>query len=213
MELRHSLRTRMTGLLAAGVVTVAAATAVMSGAAASVPLAVSSGRVSIAGTSNIHEYTASTTAVRVTRVQLASTVTGPNFWDDVVKPGAVEAFDVAIAAGSLSSPKEGLDKNMHKALKTDAHPDITFRLRRLESRAGAAGGLRGVGVLQIAGVEREVAIDLTTERKDAGLNVHGELQILMTDFGIAPPKAMMGMLKTDPKVTIAFDTLLTVPLT
>jgi polyisoprenoid-binding protein YceI len=203
----------MTGLLAAGIVTTAAATAVMSGAAANVPLAVSSGRVSIAGTSNIHEYTASTTAVRVTRVQLASTVTGPNFWDEVVKPGAVEAFDVAIAAASLSSPKEGLDKNMHKALKTDAHPDITFRLRRLEPRAGVAGGLRGVGVLQIAGVEREVAIDLTTGRKDAGLNVHGELQIVMTDFNITPPKAMLGMLKTDPKVTITFDTLLTVPLT
>ena len=30
----------------------------------------------------------------------------------------------------------------------------------------------------------------------------------MTDFGITPPKAMLGMLKTDPKVTVTFETVL-----
>jgi hypothetical protein len=39
------------------------------------------------------------------------------------------------------------------------------------------------------------------------------VSLLMTDFGIAPPKALMGMLKTDPKVTVSFQTLLAVPLT
>jgi hypothetical protein len=39
------------------------------------------------------------------------------------------------------------------------------------------------------------------------------VQILMTDFGVTPPTAMLGMLKTYPKVTITFDTQLTVPLT
>ena len=36
------------------------------------PVAIDSARVSIAGTSNIHSYTASTTAVHVTRAQLAN---------------------------------------------------------------------------------------------------------------------------------------------
>jgi len=35
----------------------------------------------------------------------------------------------------------------------------------------------------------------------------------MTDFGIKPPTAMLGMLKTDPKVGIAFETVLAVPRT
>jgi YceI-like protein len=171
------------------------------------------GTISIAGTSNIHAYTASTRAVRVTRVQLASRVAGPGFWADVVTPGGLEAFDIAVAAATLSSPKEGVDKNMHKALKVTEHEDITFHLRRLEARPGPAGSLRGIGLLQIAGVEREVALTLTTERRGETLAVHGEVDILMTDFGITPPKALMGMLKTDPTVTITFDTLLTVPQT
>jgi polyisoprenoid-binding protein YceI len=212
MALRHSALAALIGALAMGF-TIVTASAPRSYEADDVALALGSGRVSIAGTSNIHEYTASTTAVRITRVQVAAGTGGPTFWSDIVKPGAVEALEVAIPAASLSSPKEGLDKNMHKALNVAEHADITFRLRRLEPRAGTPGALRGVGILQIAGVEREVAIELTTERNGAGLSVHGSLDILMTDFGIAPPKAMLGMLKTDPKVTITFDTLLTVPST
>ena len=97
--------------------------------------------------------------------------------------------------------------------KVKEHPDIVFRLLRLEPRSGAPGALRGIGVLQIAGVEREVALDVTTERKDSTLNVQGRVQLLMTDFGIKPPTAMLGMLKTDPKVTVTFETVLAIPRT
>ncbi len=207
MTRRHMARTALSCTIALGL-SIAGAGAIGTGPETdNGPLAVG-GRISIAGTSNIHEYTASTSAVRVTRVQLASSVAGPAFWEEIVKPGAVEAFDIAVASATLSSPKEGVDKNMHKALKVTEHEDITFHLRRLEPRPGAAGGLRGIGMLQIAGVEREVTLNLTTERKGATLAVHGQVDILMTDFGITPPKALLGMLKTDPKVTITFDTLL-----
>jgi polyisoprenoid-binding protein YceI len=178
---------------------------------AAAPMTLASARVSLSGTSNVHAYTASTSAVRVTRLQVAKEAIGANFWDGVVKPGAIEAFEIAIAAATLTSPREGLDKNMHKALKVAEHPDITFRLLRLEPGAGAQGALRGAGVLRIAGVEREVALDLTTERKEGALVVRGTLPLLMTDYGIKPPVAMLGMLKTDPKVTVSFETVLAPP--
>jgi YceI-like protein len=176
------------------------------------PLKLVSSRVSLAGTSNIHAYTASSTAARVVRLQLANGALGPNLWDAIVKPGALEAFEIAIPAATLSSPKEGLDKNMHKALKVTEHPDITFRLSRLEA-GEPSGAMRGVGTLTIAGVAREVTLTLKTQRTGATLTVSGEVQLLMTDFGITPPKAMLGMLKTDPKVTVTFETVLGVPLT
>ena len=136
---------------------------------------------------------------------------GPTFWDEIVKPGALEAFEIAIPAATLSSPKDGLDKNMHKALKVQEHPDITFRLVRVEP--GIAGALKAIGMLKIAGVECEVAITLKTLRKDSTLTIKGDVPILMTDYGIKPPTAMMGMLKTDPKVTVSIDVTLAVPLT
>ena len=174
---------------------------------ASLPLALASARVALAGTSNIHEFTAATTDVRLTRVALAGGVSGPGLLAAVLNPGAVEAFEIAIRTASLSSPKEGIDKNMHKALKAAEFKDITFRLLRLEAKPG----LRAIGMLKIAGVEREIAIDLKTSSTPAALTITGDVPLLMTDYGIAPPKAMLGMLKTDPKITVTFDVVLAAP--
>lgn len=175
---------------------------------AQAPLAIGSARVTINGTSNIHAYTASTATANVTLAQFGAGVAGPEFWDNALKPGAVEAFEVAIPAATLTSPREGLDKNMHKALLVKEHQDITYRLLRLEPRAGTPDALRAVGVLKVAGVEREVAFDISTERKGSTVSVKGQVQLLMTDFGIKPPTAMLGMLKTDPKVSVAFEVVL-----
>ena len=189
----------------------AAAGAAVSGG--QTPLAIDSARITISGTSNIHAYTASTTTVRVTRAQLTCALEGPDMWSNALKPGAVEAFEIAIPATTLTSPRDGLDKNMQEALKVKDHPDIVFRLLRFEPGSGAAGTLRGIGVLQVAGVEREVSFDVTTRHEGSTLKVQGRVVLLMTDFGIKPPTAMLGMLKTDPKVAITFETVLAVPRT
>lgn len=198
-------------LVSAAALTLSAVTGALTGAAA--PLAIDSARITVSGTSNIHAYTASTTTVRIRRAELAAVPDGAELWMHALTPGGVEGFEVAVPAATLTSPREGLDVNMHKALRTGEYPDILFRLLRFEPRTGPAGSLRGVGVLKIAGVAREVAFDITTERKGASLGVKGQVVLLMTDFGITPPVAMLGMLKTDPKVTVTFETMLTVPLT
>ena len=177
---------------------------------ASLPLMLASAKVSLAGTSNIHEFTAATSDVRVTRMALASGVSGSGLLAAVLNPGAVEAFEVAIRTASLSSPKEGIDKNMHKALKATEFKDITFKLLRLEGKADA---LKGIGMLKIAGVEREIAIDLKTAATATALTITGDVRLLMTDYGITPPKAMLGMLKTDPKITVTFEVVLAAPAT
>ena len=211
MTNRHISLTALGSTLAFGLYAVAL-TAAMSPEVTSSSLRLVSNRVSLAGTSNIHAYTASSTAARIVRLQLASGVLGPDVWEQILKPGALEVFEISIPAATLSSPKDGLDKNMHKALKVTEHPDITFRLLRLET-AEPSGAIRGVGILKIAGVEREVTLALKTQRTEATFTVTGEVGLLMTDFGITPPKAMMGMLKTDPKVTVTFETVFGVPLT
>ena len=171
------------------------------------PLKIDKAKITIAGTSNVHDYTATTPDARVTRVQVTSAVAGPAFWDEVQKPGGLEAFDLAIPAETLKSSKDGLDKNMYKALKTKEHPEITFSLERME---GTPGALQAIGMLKIAGVEREVTLPLKTSRKGDNLAVSGQLDVLMTDYGITPPKAMLGMVKADPKIRITFEVLLAV---
>ena len=174
------------------------------------PLAIETVRITIAGTSNVHDYTATTTTARITRLQFGPDVAGAAFWDEVQKPGGLAAFDITIPAESLKSNKDGLDKNMYKALKVKEHADITFSLKRMQ---GAPGALQAIGTLRIAGVDREVTLPMKTVRKGSGLAVSGALDVLMTDHGIAPPKAMMGMVKADPKITVTFELLLGITTT
>lgn len=191
---------------AAALVALLAGTAVI----AQAPMSLGSARITIAGTSNVHDYTATTATARVTRVELGAVAPGAGFWDDVQKSTGLKGFDIAIPAETLKSGKDGLDKNMYKALKTKEHADITFRMTKLE---GTAGALKATGILKIAGVEREVLLPLKTAKKGANLSVTGELVVLMTDYGISPPKAMMGMVKADPKITVTFDIVLAIATT
>jgi polyisoprenoid-binding protein YceI len=172
-------------------------------------IAASAARISIEGSSNIHPYTASTTALVVKGASLTIDAANPDLLAEIVKPGALQGFEISVPAASLASGKDGLDKNMHKALKVQSHPNIAFRLQRLQP--GAAGAVRALGVLAIAGVEREVAFDVTWQLNASVIAVKGSVPLLMTDYGIAPPKAMLGMLKTDPKVTVTFEASFTIP--
>jgi polyisoprenoid-binding protein YceI len=192
------------GALALGLLVTSPIAAVAQDAPAALKL--TAARVSIAGTSNIHPFTASTTDVRMTRLVLAP-ADGDDRLQAAAKAGGVEAFEIAIRAASLTSPKEGLDKNMHKALKVSEHQDITFRLLRLEP-AAAANSLKAVGLLKIAGVEKEVTFPLRAGVNASTITVIGEVALLMTHYGITPPKAMLGMLKTDPKITVTFEIVL-----
>jgi polyisoprenoid-binding protein YceI len=176
---------------------------------AAAPLTIIAARVSLEGTSNIHAYTASTKSVRLSAVDVEG-VPGGDLLDYVLKPGALKGLDVVIPAASLSSPKDGLDKNMHKALKVEQHAEITFRLRSLMTDGGR---YKAVGLLAIAGVEKQITLDLHVRRKGATLAITGTTSLLMTDYGIQPPKAMMGMLKTDPKVQIRIELELGAPTT
>ncbi|HXH07613.1 MAG TPA: YceI family protein [Vicinamibacterales bacterium] len=205
-------RSRVAGLVgSASVLVVGLSIAALAGGAQH-DITLQRARVTIAGTSNIHDYTASTADVRIVRLEVAGTLPEADPWGALLTPGTLQAFEVAIPAASLSSPREGLDKNMHKALKVKEHPMIAFRLARLQPAEGT-GAFRAEGMLTVAGVERAVVLDLIVERQPAGLIVRGGTSLLMTDFGIAPPRAMLGLLRTDPKVTVRFELVLGASLT
>src|SRR5262245_53252511 len=149
------------------------------------PVALGPARITIAGTSNIHEYTASTTTIRLVRAELAANETGDDLLARALTSETITAFEIAIPAKTLTSPREGLDKNMHKALKVDQHADITFSLVRVEH--GEGGAVNAVGRLKIAGVERDVTLGIKTRPTAGGLMVSGQTTLLMTDYGIKPP--------------------------
>ncbi len=210
MTLRHIAATTLAATLALSVSLFSVPA--LAQATADAPLALSKAKITIDGTSNVHDWTATTSTVRLAQAKVSVDAKGAGFWDAVVKPAAIETFEVVIPVTTLTSPRSGLDANMYKALKSDQHKEITFRLESLTPKA-TAGAFTAAGVLRVAGVERDVTLDITLGRSGQNLVVRGTTEILMTDFGIDPPRALLGTVRSSPNVTIKFETVVSSPLT
>ena len=166
---------------------------------------VSSAVLSISGTSTMHPYTVSTKALNMRAGNAsAADVQG------LLQPDALKGFELEIPVNTFTSDKDGLTKQMFKAIKADKHPTITFRLDSYTIEAAAGGAtVKPKGTLTVAGVERPIDMVLEVREQAGALHVRGTRELLMSDFGIKPPTMFMGMLKTHDKVTIAFELQLT----
>ena len=174
-------------------------------------LAISSVTVTIEGTSKRAPFFASTKTVRVTRLRLAAP-RAENVLQQALRPDGIEAFDIAIPVMTLASPDEGVDEHIHDSLNADAHPEIRFHLRSIRDAPDDAVGfvyLRADGTLTVNGVEREVTLNIKVLPAGRSLLVDGSTDLLMTDFGVKPPKGLLGMLKTDPWIHVRFYLIVT----
>ncbi len=123
---------------------------------------------------------------------------------------AVQAVDVTVPVKSLECGNGTMDEHLRKALKADANPDIRFELKSYEVGAKTADGtsVKAEGTLTIAGATRPIEVEGVVTPTATGLRVQGEKQILMTDFGVKPPKLMLGTLKVGDAVTVHYDVVL-----
>ena len=155
--------------------------------------------VTIKGTSSLHEW-------EMKGVSITGVIeTDPELWKgDGPKPGVVK---VSIPVASVRSEHDRMDRIMRESLKAEANPDIKFEMTTasLVKSSGDSFVVRSNGKLTIAGVTRDVTLDVTVQRGgDRRYILSGQTPIRMTDYGIKPPVAMMGTLKTGDLVTVAF---------
>ena len=164
-------------------------------------ISVTPATLSINGTSTMHPYAVSTKTLKV-----AGGIAPVADLKGLLQPGALQAFELQIPINTFTSDKDGLTKQMSKALKADKFPVITFKLDSYTVEPSAAGlTIKPTGTLTVAGVERPIDMVLDVKEQAGALQVRGSRDLLMTDFGIKPPTMFMGMLKTDDKITVKFE--------
>lgn len=164
-------------------------------------------RLTLKGKSTMHDYSSTATRLQLA-IELAEVVpAGDSTLARLAAPGAVKEVVLTIPVEGLKSDKEGLDKNMYKALKASANPNIVFRLH--SATAGSAPSeFRIEGELEVAGQTRP--IDMTVRASDCpeGIVLEGSKALLMSSFGIKPPSMFLGTLKTQDQVVIEWRLLL-----
>lgn len=154
------------------------------------------------GGSNLHSWECQSSAIDATIEVDPAFKTAADF------PKALEKVQVKLPVTSLKCGHGGMEKNMYKALKADKAPAISYILGTFNAQPGAAKDytVTTTGKLEVAGEERTVSMDVTATRlEDGTIEAKGTLPILMTDYGIKPPTAMFGALKTDNKVIVKFE--------
>tara|TARA_R110002167_G_scaffold37601_3_gene117769 strand:- start:272 stop:802 length:531 start_codon:yes stop_codon:yes gene_type:complete len=141
--------------------------------------------LTIAGSSTVHDWTVT-----------ANTMQG-NLTTTNALPAKID-FSVPVA-DILSERGPTMDSKMHAALKIEEHPKVSFKL--IEVR----GNTVLVGVLNIAGTEKEVTINVKVVATGDVFEIQGEKKILLQDFGMEPPTAMFGQIVVGDEVTVNFD--------
>ncbi len=154
------------------------------------------GTFRVTGTSTLHDWECAVTAWQG-RVELGQ----------AGKLASLQATEVVVPVASISCKNGTMDRKMREALKAEDYPEIRFVLTRVDSVAAEAKGyrLQVQGELTIAGVEQPVQMRLLARPEDGGWRFQGAQPLSMKAFGIKPPTAMLGTLRTGDEVVVHFD--------
>lgn len=107
-----------------------------------------------------------------------------------------------------------MEKDMFKALKEKEYPLIHYQINRVQSikmkkiQTRKHYYLDTSGTLQVAGVDRDIEMVVEVEFMENGIRAIGMKSILMTDFNVTPPTALLGLIKAHNKVKFFFNLLL-----
>jgi polyisoprenoid-binding protein YceI len=157
----------------------------------------STSRISISGTSTIHEWTMTTESTTCDAVFETN---------EQGEPLQLTSLLVSVPAQSLKSGKSGMDKNAYSALKTDKNKHITFQLKsgKIEGKT-----IQCLGTLTIAGTTKQIDVDATyTILPDGSIQCKGSKKLAMRDYNVEPPSFMFGSVTTGNEITISFDVVL-----
>ena len=150
--------------------------------------------ITLEGTSSLHDWECDVNDVTVKS----------EFTSDEDRLVGIDLLEVLIRSQSIKSDKKAMDKKMHEALKADRFPSISFKMIELlefdENKLVVLSG-----DLTIAGVTKEIRLSAQAKFTKNGLvTFSGKNTILMTDYGIVPPVALFGTLKTGDEIKLNY---------
>lgn len=121
---------------------------------------------------------------------------------------AINSLKFDLDATTIKSEYTVMDNNTYKALKTKINKNISFVLTSgtVTSSDANAYLVKAIGNLTIAGktVKTDVAATAKYNAADKSFTVSGSKKLKMTDYGVTPPTAMLGTIKTGNDITISF---------
>lgn len=162
-------------------------------------------KVWVEGTSSVRGYKCSAAGLNATLQSAGNAVQAILAGDK-----AVSGADLTIDVAQLECGNGTMNGHLRKALKVEANPAIAFKLASYElTKSADTLRIEMTGDLTIADAQKTITLQALA--KDGGngtLLIEGIHELNMTDYGIKPPKLMLGALKVHDKVKVGFSLLL-----
>lgn len=162
------------------------------------PYALKTTKMTVDGTSSLHDWTSDVTKVEWVGSFLVS--------ENKVKE--VKNVQVKIAVTSIQSTKgKIMDNKTYEAFKYEKNPTIIYKLNTISITDAA---LKANGTLTMAGTTKAIEMSVTAKVLANGdIQLTGSQKLNMRDYKMEPPTAMMGTIKVGEMVTVKFDLTLT----
>ena len=124
---------------------------------------------------------------------------------------------LSIRAGALDCGNKIMNKDLYKTLKGDEYPQIQIELLQVkqlnDSKPGAWSNQLVEAALTIAGVRKTIELSVRAQQTDPDrFRFVSDKNILMTEFGLIPPKALMGTIKVNDLIRIHMDLIVGVEM-
>lgn len=114
---------------------------------------------------------------------------------------------IADAKSIISTKGKLMDEKTWKALKADQHAKITYQLVKINSIDKQGGNylLKSTGNLTIAGITKSVEMAVTAKMlSNGGIEFSGTKGIVLSDYNMDQPTALMGTIKVGKEVSVVF---------
>lgn len=154
-------------------------------------------KLTVFGTSNLHDWEIEAKAMSG---KSSMTIEAGNL-------KAIKSLDFAVEVEQLKSGKSGMDNNTFKALNSKTYKTINFKLVSVTKISEVSKGnftVETQGDLTISGVTKRINQTFTVKIIGGKAIFSGKTKIDMTVYGVKPPTALMGTIKTGKEVTIDF---------
>lgn len=158
----------------------------------------SSSSLEIHGTSSLHDWTIETEK-QSGKLVISNT-------DNL----EISSLNITVEAESLESGKSAMNKNTYKALNTDDYNTMTYSLTSVSNvtkNSDTSYKVTTTGKMTIAGKTKTISMDMTVTLSGTKVTLVGEKSFNMTDFGVEPPTAMFGTIKTGDAIKITFNSV------
>lgn len=154
--------------------------------------------VAVSGTSSLHDW-----VMKSNKAQCDAVITMSK--DQI----SFSNFSFSVPVESLKSGKASMDKNAYKAMDSKKNAGISFIISSANNITATSPNtyqFSGMGKLTINGVTKTTPMvaTLTYNPTDKSFTCTGTKSFKMSDYGVKPPTAVFGTIKTGDAIAINY---------